>query len=304
MVPVPSSQRRICAHEYYEALGPDGGGMQFCAICDSNGAIGRCANHYRMVCGYCSEMIGGRRLCKVCAARIAADAAADQERAKAAAAESELAAARAQIAPSLAVLAALKDIHDEADRILVLMMLSEQLRRMVSRFSAYVLDVAHKEVLVGLVSAARSAFANPNSLMWDLTSDSPAGWTCNGSAILAHFREIGRSREDTLTALIYVTYEKRPLRGYGTVKYRAEGWKISPLTVDREIYVLTDGTLVDRGSADREFQTLKHHAGGQVFLQLSDVHKLIKEGHIAVPLLPRSMSLDSLPGVTVPWSNL
>jgi hypothetical protein len=288
-VPVPRSRQRVCANEYYEAAATAGGGMQFCAICDSNGAIGRCADDRRMVCGYCSEMTGGRRLCKECLAKIAADAAAVRLRAaaaeaqaKEAAAQAKLDAVRAQLAQAAAVLSALGDVKDEADRLLVLVLLSDQLRRHFTSFDGAVTNAIYEELRLALVSAARRAIA-PKSPMGDVSSDFPAGWTCDPVAILDHFRRSGRLRSDTLTT-VHTTSPKGK-------KQRARGWNAGRASKGRDsvdVYVLTDGTVVGG-------------PGGNT-LTLSHIYMLMKAGQVTLPTLPPSASIADLTGITIPWA--
>ena len=55
-----------------------------------------------------------------------------------------------------------------------------------------------------------------------------------------------------------------------------------------DVYVLTDGTVVGG-------------PGGNT-LTLSHIHMLMKAGHITLPALPPSASIEDLPGITIPWA--
>ena len=301
MVPVPCSRQRPCGNEYYEATSADGGDMQFCAICDSNGAIGRCANDHRMVCGYCSQMSAGRRLCNHCTAKIAAEAAEAEDCAKVAAEEASFTEVRAQLDRALDVLSSLGKVKDEVDRFLVLMLLSDQFRTHFSHFGGKMLDRIYQELRTSLVSAA-SALGQRRSALWDVTSDSPAGWKCNPRAIMEYWQRTGRGpRDDACTRLALISYEKRALRGVTKVKRQASGWRIglgATHSSGRDLYVLTDWTTVATLANDREVQELKK---GRPDLTLSHIHMLMKAGYVTPVNLPASLAISQLPWITIPW---
>ena len=92
------------------------------------------------------------------------------------------------------MLSALGDVKDEADRLLVLVLLSDQLRKHFT-FGDAVTSAIYEESYLRF--RPRLAIA-PKSPMGDVSSDFPAGWTCNPVAIIDHFRRSGRLRSDTL----------------------------------------------------------------------------------------------------------
>lgn len=194
-------------------------------------------------------------------------------------AQAKLDIAQAHLSMALAVLAALADVKDDADRLIVLMLLSDQLRRYFTTFGDSVTNIIHDRLRKGLVSAARSGFARPKSPMWDVSSDFPAGWTCSPAAIMLHFTQHGRLRDDTLTP---------PTSTRKRGRTQPRGWRIGKASkTSPEMYVLPDWTVVG--------------PGGSAPLALSHVHMLMRAGHLAPPVLPATVPIRNLPGVTIPW---
>jgi hypothetical protein len=288
---MPFSAQRVCGHEYYEAT-ELGGEMQFCAICDSNGAVGRCAIDHRLICGYHSEMRGGRRICDECIRkRNAKDAAAEDRTARENA--NWQAAADAQVMRTYldlvqATCTALSEVKDPADRLLVIMLIAQTDSRVRRRAGAELDQI--------LVSAGKSL---PGFLL-PAASDDTSGWALKRTVLVRHWSDTGRLSHRASANLHLVSYERKTFRTkpsrvtHGHIRgWRIEygiaasydkfgGWRNS-MTPDR--YVLADGTVATTAPSSRDL----HEQFERSPVDLPDLLALIDVEPGARPDLPASL---------------
>jgi hypothetical protein len=274
MMPVLFSRQRVCEDEYYDATGRGDEEMQFCAICDSNGAIGRCAKDRRMVCGYHSKMHDDVRLCNECLEQLAvvkAQEEADAKEAQVRAAEAEAyAEARAQLSelgPHLdkvrAICASLPDVRDSIDQALVLILLAHSAARVIVRYSSHkyssdrnaaVHALVNSEVRRILSSTAKALLDEQITPLWDLASDDPTSWSVDWAALMNYWQHAEKLRLGSHLRL--VSYEEGRLRTRKRVKEgRIRAWMIASGTASTPMmyggggdpgspptYLLADGT--------------------------------------------------------------
>lgn len=260
MAPAPFAAQRVCGHEYYEAT-ELGGEMQFCAICDSNGAVGRCAIDHRMVCGYHSKMRDGRRVCDECvsrqeaaAAAAAAQAARDAANARAEAASRTL---RTYLDQVHATCAALSGVKDPADRFLVLVLIAQEKSRHLAGVDFPEAQHAGAELNQILASAGRSLLGRDSALSWDASVDGAPSCAAKWAALIDRWYETGRLSRSMSVNLRLTSYRRKAFRSmpsrvtHGYIR----GWQIdvgSPSNRIRpgygepgtpDTYVLADGTV-------------------------------------------------------------
>ena len=258
VTPMPGWRQRVCGNEYYEAFDL-GGEMQYCAICDSNGAIGRCAADHRMVCGYHSDMRDGRRLCNDCVAE--ADAARAQ--AEALAAFDNLRDAMGQLRT---VCASLAVVPDPADRFLALMLLAQRLRGEVLGAGTPGYALAAEEARRILVSSADALLGRRTTPMWDAGSEQPGSWTFNAAALVSAWLEKGRLQYGAAVSLRVIAYKRTSSGRLKPVKQGTiSGWKIANGSRGHngpgsygdsggrpDLYLLPDGTIGRVSCGERE----------------------------------------------------
>jgi hypothetical protein len=258
MTPMSGWRRRVCGNEYYDAF-ELGGEMQFCAIDDSNGAIGRCAIDYRMVCGYHSDMRDGRRLCSDCIAE--ADAASAQKEALDA-----FDSLRHGMDQLRSVCSSLAVVHDPADRFIVLMLLAQRLRREVLGSGTPGYALAAEEARRILVASADAVLGRRTMPMWDAGSEQPGSWTFNAAALVSAWLEKGRLQYGAAVSLRVIAYKQTSSRRLKPVKQgNVSGWKIAngnrgsygPGSYGDsgerpDLYLLQDGTIGRVSCGERE----------------------------------------------------
>lgn len=294
VTPMPFARQRVCGHEYHEATEFGEAEMQYCA-CDT-GAIGRCANDHRPVCGYHSKLRDGRRLCDECAARFDQDVA----NAKMDAALGEV---RARVARIRAACEELARVPDPADQVLLLLLLAQSFKIFhgcTQEASARALPELHQTL-----RAAASALRGPaTSELLDASSQQPTLWTCK-PAMIGHWLRTGRLRGAGLTKLRLVSYEKGLFGGLKRVpRGHVKGWRIQTAIAGSSgpygssgkpsEYVLTDGTVGvgDALSADSKREDIR----------ISHVLILMDKGHLTPPVFPASVTacLAELADVKIP----
>jgi hypothetical protein len=282
--------------------------MQFCTICDSNGAVGRCAIDHRMVCGYHSKMSDGRRVCDECFS--AQEAAAANVRAEAAART-----IRTYLDQVRVTCAALSDVEDPADRFLVLLLIALETNRNLGGVDFPGGQRVEAELDQILASAGRSLLAPDSSLSWDASGYDAALWAPQWAALMGRWYETGRLSRQSSVNLRLISYRRKALRStpspvtHGHIR----GWQIDigssgnwimpgygePGTPDR--YVLADGTVGDTAHRSHELQAnLKRSSVGPSQLLL-----LFEVEPRTCPALPASLvgSLADLTGLRIPSSS-
>src|SRR5580692_2670505 len=255
MAPMPGWRQRACGNEYYD-VSEIGGQMEFCEIDDSNGAIGRCFIDRRLVCGYCSDMRGGRRLCNDCIGK--ADTAKAQ--AEAGASYDKL---RDGMDRVRSVCASLVDVPDPADRFLVLLLLAHRLRHDVLGAGTPGYPLAAEETRRILASSADAVLGWRTSQVWDTRSEQPLSWTFNSAALASAWLGTGRLQYATASSLSVITFLSTSSGRSKLVKQgKVDAWKIadgapcydefSGGSVTPDIYLIPAGTIAHGVAARRE----------------------------------------------------
>jgi hypothetical protein len=290
MVPVPFAQQLVCGHEYHEATDLGDGEMQYCS-CDT-GAIGRCADDHRPVCGYHSALRDGRRLCTECIARFDADVANATLEAK----YGEL---RARLDKVRVTCAALADVGDPVDRLLALLQLAQWARFGVykERVEDALRERAEPELLKILRSAARTLLEPPSSDLWDVSSDYPTSWTFKPAALMQHWLQTGRLRASSGAGLKLSAYEKGFFGGMKRVtRGHITGWQIQSGSSGSsgqygssgapDIYALADGTVGSASHASREVSAQARRED----MEVTHVLLLIARKHLMPADLPDAVT--------------
>lgn len=325
-VQVPCSSQRACGTEYYDATGLSSGEMEFCQVCGSNSAIGRCASDHRLVCGYstCSAMRDGRRLCRHCITVLDAPAVEARKKAETAIIQTEKAAIEAafsELAPSLnefrAACSALSAIADPVDCFLVLLLLAQRTRK--DLFSggwslpenASRKDDARRraetEARTMLVAAADSLLGQRDGLAWDASAADPRKWAFKGPELVSSWSGSGRLRRSASTALRLVSRERQHSGKLKAVPHgHITGWQVGTGTRGKsgwsgapDRYVLADGTIGMVPFKSRELPVTETRDR----IGLPEVVGLFQADHDARPVLPGTVaaSVRSLTGIAVPF---
>jgi hypothetical protein len=291
MAPVSYAYQRVCGHRYHLAINIDDGDMQYCA-CDT-GAIGRCANDYRPVCGDHSRLRGGRRLCLECAAEFDAEGAT-------AAARAQHQAALEKLQPWLdqfrIACAGLQELTDPTDRFVILLLLARRTSQLAFRYHREAtLALATDELRPIFNTAANELLGDRISPFWDATSKYPGSWTIKPQALISHWEQTGRLTSFTKVTLRIISWEKGMLGGMKSVtRDRIDAWPIqvgsrgtsgtygSPGASD--VYVLTDGTVGTSAYQSRKLNSAVERPD----IDDSHIMKLRSKGHLRFPAIPSS----------------
>lgn len=302
MSPVPYAYQRVCRHRYHLATDLGDDEMQYCA-CET-GAIGRCANDHKPVCGDHSTLRAGRRLCMECAGRFDADQAAAAAEAKRNAVLEEL---RPWLDEVRAICAALRKLPDPTDRFLILQSLAQHAARRSRTDGGAVL--AADELGPILNAAADELLGKRSSPFWDAISQHPGSWRMKPRALIPHWEQSGRLRTRGKVRLRITSWQKGIFGGMKRVTLgQIEGWQIRTGSLGTsgtygsagspDVYVLTDGTL---GSTAYRTRDLAQMEGGRE-IDNSDVWMLHAADHLASPPVPAEVAtaIQSLTGIPFP----
>jgi hypothetical protein len=268
MVPVARSVERVCGREYYDSQLAGDAEMMFCAC--GTGAIGRCVNDHRPVCGYHSALREDRRLCDECLARF-------DEHAR-----------TREVANHLRPLRLLLDhvarMDDPADRFLVL--------RLIPIYGVKFYGFK-EEVENLLANAVLMLLPQTGEEPWHLGNGHPRAWTFEPGPLLQRWRR--SNRLSTPVELQRVHDGTRAGRGglWSVVDGVVDAWQIEvgrlapsgPLSGSSDspdIYVLGDGTKAVVKFQSREVYWRRNRRE----VSLDDIIKLVELGYLSLPPLP------------------
>lgn len=285
MAPVVQHVVRECGVEYHDFSQVDDD-MLLCSC--GTGAIGRCANDQRLVCGFHSDLRNDRRLCSECITNF------DRQ------------AHRSAVAAKLEAIKRLADgmcrLRDPSHVFLLYLLFMG-----MKYFGRQDIPYEESRELVRSLAEPTLRTSSPNDLR-NISSSSVDGWSFNLPALLQKWSRSGLlSKGSVLTLVDYQPglfgRRKRSVTG------QAEGWRIEAGSSKSEVpygtaatpdvYLLANGRLVRVARGSREIDNIFNRVRlGHTYSLYESVRRLVDQGFLRLPVLEKS-ELDLFKEITL-----